>query len=269
MVVISKYVRVMRTSLTDLRAYWGDFIGFLAWGPMNFILLVIIWSIVYSSNPQATESFNYSLKEILSYSLIVTFIGEALLLYKIAWGIQDDNLDGTMTIYLCRPVDYLSFRFAQILSRSLLSAASLLPVILIIIATLALPITFDPLIFGAFLLSIGIGYILSFLCFAMVGASTFYIRQIWPIRAAFLAIMQILGGELLPVDLLPSAYQPIVKILPFYLISYIPAQWVLGRLTIEEFVISLFQGFFWILVLLLLTKLVWSRALRKFESAGG
>jgi ABC-2 type transport system permease protein len=269
MVVINKYIRVMRTSFTDIRAYWGDFIGFLVWGPMNFVLLVIIWSVVYSSNPQATDTFDYSLKEILGYSLVVTFIGEALLLYKVAWGIQDDNLNGTMTIYLCRPVDYLSFRFAQILSRSILSAGILFPVILILIAVMELPISLDPMILGGFLLSIGIGYVLSFLCFAIVGSSTFYIRHIWPIRAAFMAIMQILGGELLPIDLLPSVYQPFVKMLPFYLISFIPAQWVLGRLSIEEFLISMIQGIFWILVLLLITKFVWSRALSKFESAGG
>ncbi|MFW9778106.1 MAG: ABC transporter permease [Candidatus Heimdallarchaeota archaeon] len=269
MAIMNKYIRVMRTSFTDLSAYWGDFIGFLAWGPMSFVLLVIIWSIVYSSNPQAPDTFNYSINEILGYSLIVTFIGEALLLYKVAWGIQDDNLDGTMTIYLCRPVNYLSFRFAQILSRSLLSTAILLPVVLLLISVMELPIILDPLILVGFLISIGIGYILSFLCFALVGTSTFYIRQIWPIRAAFIAIMQILGGELLPVDLLPSVYQSFVRMLPFYLISFMPAQWVLGRITIEEFVISLIQGVFWILILVLVTKIVWSHALKKFESAGG
>jgi ABC-2 type transport system permease protein len=258
----------MRTTFVDIRAYKGEFIGVLIWTPVHFILLFFIWTIIYQ-NPQAENDFNYSLSSILGYTLISTLIAESLFLYRIAWRIQNDNLNGTLTIYLCRPIDYLAFSFAETIPFSLISFSLSLPVVILLISVIQIPIKLSGFVIFGFVICLVISYLLSFFCFILVGISTFYIRYIWPIRALFLAIMQVIGGELIPVDMLPPVLQHIAYILPFHLINFVPAQWILGRLSLSEFLFSTVYGIFWIIILGFLTKYFWNRAIDKFESAGG
>ncbi|MFX0123155.1 MAG: ABC transporter permease [Candidatus Hodarchaeota archaeon] len=268
MLHFKKYSGIMRTTFVDIRAYKGEFIGVLIWTPVHFILLFFIWTIIYQ-NPQAEADFDYSLSAILGYALISTLISESLFLYRIAWRMQNDNLNGTLTIYLCRPVDYLAFSLAETIPFSLISFSLSLPVVIVLIDVMKVPIELNGFILFGFVLCLIISYILSFFCFILVGISTFYIRYIWPIRALFLAVMQVIGGELIPVDMLPSAARDIAYLLPFHLINFIPAQWILGRITLSELIFAILYGIFWIILLGLLTKYLWNRAIGKFESAGG
>ena len=258
----------MRTTFVDMKAYKGEFIGVLIWTPVHFILLFFIWTIIYQ-NPQAETNFDYSLSTILGYALISTLISESLFLYRIAWRLQNDNLNGTLTIYLCRPVDYLAFSLAETIPFSLISFGLSLPVVVLLISVMRVPIEFNGFILLGFVICLVISYLLSYFCFILVGISTFYIRYIWPTRALFLAIMQVIGGELIPVDILPPVVQDVAYLLPFYLINFVPAQWLLGRLSLSEFLFSIIYGIFWVIILGLLTKYCWIRAVNKFESAGG
>ncbi|MFX1506217.1 MAG: ABC transporter permease [Promethearchaeota archaeon] len=263
-----KYSGIMRTTFVDIKAYKGEFIGVLIWTPVHFILLYFIWTIIYQ-NPQAETDFDYSLSAILGYALISTLIAESLFLYRIAWRLQNDNLNGTLTIYLCRPIDYLAFSLAETIPFSLISFSLSLPVVVLLIIVMRVPIELNGFILLGFAICLLISYLLSYFCFILVGISTFYIRYIWPIRALFLAIMQIIGGELIPVDMLPPIVQYIAYILPFHLINFMPVQWVLGRLSFSEFLFSTAYGIFWLIILGLITKYFWNRAINKFESAGG
>ena len=258
----------MRTSLIDMTAYIGEFFGLITWTPLHFIILFFIWTIIYQS-PQSEVNFGYGLSEILGYSLIITLIAEVLVLYRVAWRIESDNLNGTLTIYLCRPVDYLAFTFVETIPISLISFVLSLPVVIFLIELMSLPIQLDFLTLFGFVLSLIISYILNFLCFVLVGMSTFYIRNIWAVRVSYMTIMQIIGGELLPVDLLPPIVNEIAHFLPFHLISFIPAQWILGRINPQELIFSIFQGILWIIILILITKYLWNKSIKKFEAAGG
>ncbi|MFX0015465.1 MAG: ABC-2 family transporter protein [Promethearchaeota archaeon] len=258
----------MRTTFVDIKAYMGEFIGVLIWTPVHFLLLFFIWTILYQ-NPQAESNFGYSLSAILGYSLISTLISEALFLYRVAWRLQNDNLNGTLTIYLCRPIDYLAFTLAETIPFSLISFGLSLPAVILLIEVMKVPIELNWIILIGFIFSLIVSYILSFFCFILVGMSTFYIRYIWPIRALFLAVMQVFGGELLPIDILPPVVRDIAFILPFHLMNFTPSQLLLGRLTLLELLVSIIYGILWIGILGLLTRVLWNRSIIKFESAGG
>ncbi|MFX1284953.1 MAG: ABC transporter permease [Promethearchaeota archaeon] len=265
---LRKYTGIIRTTFVDMKAYMGEFIGVLIWTPVHFILLFFIWTIIYQ-NPLAESEFGYSLSAILGYALFSTLISESLFLYRVAWRLQNDNLNGTLTIYLCRPIDYLAFSLAETIPFSLISFSLSLPVVILLINVMQIPIKLNAFILFGFMICLVISYILSYFCFILVGLTTFYIRYIWPTRALFLAIMQVVGGELIPVDILPPVIREVAYILPFYLINYIPSAWILGRITPNELFLAIVYGIFWIGVFGLLSKLFWTRAITKFESVGG
>ena len=95
------------------------------------------------------------------------------------------------------------------------------------------------------------------------------LRLLAELATIIIAIMQILGGELIPIDVLPPLIETITKFLPFYYINFTPTQWILGRMSLEDFIISLGMGLLWVLIILIVVRYLWNRALRDFEAAGG
>ncbi|MHA1213729.1 MAG: ABC-2 family transporter protein [Candidatus Hodarchaeales archaeon] len=263
-----KYVRVMKATFVDMTAYLGEFLGSIIWTSVHFFLLFFIWTILYQ-NPQAELEFGYSLNAILGYFLIATLISESLAIYKVAWKLQYDNLNGNLTQYLARPINYLAFTLAEAIPYSLASFLVSLPAVITLFYVFQVPIELNFYIIIGFILSLTVSYLISYFCFLLVGMTTFYTKYIWPTRAIFMAIMQVLGGELLPVDLLPPLIRELNFLFPFYLINFIPAQWVLGRISLLELLSSLILGCFWIIILALITKFAWNRSIAHFESVGG
>ena len=73
-----------------------------------------------------------------------------------------------------------------------------------------------------------------------------------------------------PLDLLPEWAYAIARCLPFYYQMYFPAAIFTGRLTDPTLI---FQGYgiqvAWVIALLLVNQVLWSRGLRRHTAVGG
>lgn len=259
----------MVTSFKDLKAYSGEFIALITWTPMHFIILFFIWTIIYSSNTNVSENFGYTLNSILAYSLIITLISEGIASYKISWALESDNLNGTLTNYLCRPVDYMTFKFFEMMPAVFIRTILALPVVLFIAWIMNLPIILSFSNIVGFIILIIIGYLINYILNFLIGMSTFKIRYIWPFRSLYISITQIIGGDLIPIDILPKFIQEIALILPFKYISFEPAQLLLGRSDWNRLIENVIFGSIWIIVLLVFVRYLWHREVRNFEGVGG
>ena len=85
-----------------------------------------------------------------------------------------------------------------------------------------------------------------------------------------MAIESVLGGQMFPLDLLPSWAYSIAKFLPFYYQMYFPGAIFTGRLKEPSAVL---QGIgiqiFWVIALLGIAHLLWVRGLRRHTAVGG
>jgi ABC-2 type transport system permease protein len=84
-----------------------------------------------------------------------------------------------------------------------------------------------------------------------------------------LAIETILGGQMFPLDLLPDWIFRISQWLPYYYQMYFPTAIFTGRLDQSEALSGLAIQAFWVVALLGLAQLLWTRGLRRHTAVGG
>ena len=104
-------------------------------------------------------------------------------------------------------------------------------------------------------------------CFGLL---SFWFLEIQGFVILSMALETLLGGQMFPLDLLPEWAYAIARCLPFYYQMYFPAAIFTGRLTDPTLI---FQGYgiqaAWVIALLLVNQLLWSRGLRRHTAVGG
>jgi ABC-2 type transport system permease protein len=119
-----------------------------------------------------------------------------------------------------------------------------------------------------FALSVPFAFLLDFLLFFLIGLCAFWLEDTSGLVLIVSRITMILGGMLIPLELFPDAFQPVLRVLPFSSIVYGPA-----RMFVHpdlEFLLNLIlrQGVS-IVILAILVALVYRLALRQINANGG
>jgi ABC-2 type transport system permease protein len=104
-------------------------------------------------------------------------------------------------------------------------------------------------------------------CFGML---TFWFLEIQGFVILSMAVETVLGGQMFPLDLLPTWAYTLAKFLPFYYQMYFPAAIFTGRMTDPH---EILQGFAiqgcWVIILLAINHGLWVRGLRRHTAVGG
>ena len=82
-------------------------------------------------------------------------------------------------------------------------------------------------------------------------------------------LVQLLSGELIPLNLFPESSQWIWKSTPFYLYVFGPTQYALGHWSHAEFVYGLMTAMAWMIGMAVLIRLSWGWGIRRYLSLGG
>ncbi|PIR98902.1 hypothetical protein COT87_02425 [Candidatus Collierbacteria bacterium CG10_big_fil_rev_8_21_14_0_10_44_9] len=102
---------------------------------------------------------------------------------------------------------------------------------------------------------------------AIIGILAFWMTEIWPIVEMNDMLLNLLGGMLAPITLLPMIVQTISLYLPFRYIFFEPVAIALGKQPYPLEVVAK-QGIF-IVLLYVIYKLIWRAGLHKYEGIGG
>jgi ABC-2 type transport system permease protein len=104
-------------------------------------------------------------------------------------------------------------------------------------------------------------------CFGLL---TFWFLEIQSFIILSLAIETLLAGMVFPLDLLGPRLFEISRYLPYYYQMYFPASIITGRANDETVILqNLGIQAFWVIALLALAQLLWTRGLRRHTAVGG
>ncbi len=235
----------------------------------HLIVVFILWSAAYAGSPiiggfNFAQTFTYFVALLIAQFMIGAFNED--------YQISEEIRGGLINQFLLKPVNYYLYRFTIFLSARFVSGLlALLPVVL------ALPLLADklnlppfgwnyavavPALFMSALIQFTIAY-----CFGLL---TFWFLEIQSFIILSLAVETILGGTFFPLDLFPKWLYDISVWLPYYYQMYFPAALLTGRITDPAFALrGLGIQFFWVLALLAIAHLLWSRGLRRHTAVGG
>lgn len=254
----------LRNGFRDATAYQIEFL-FEILGSA-FVPAAIQWVLWYAlfKIGGATEIAGMSYLDMVHYTLV------SLLFTQIRGGDLDFELaemirSGGLSNYLLRPVSVVEFVYIR----------GLAPKILIGIVALALGmgltlwLGMSPMrLLGSMLLAL-IGNLIHYQIGSALAATAFAWEESYSLLMVKNMIVNLLSGELIPLNLFPENIQWMWKSLPFYLYVYGPTQYTLGRWSDAEFFRQVGIGMLWVLGGWVVVRLTWGLGIRRYQSLGG
>jgi len=217
-----KYAAIARINVQNSLAYVWDALG----GGIFTILIIFIfaqlWHATFKAQGEAVIG-GLTLNQTLWYFVWA----ELVQLSKIAVAntIEQEVKDGSLAYTLGRPYNYLLYHFFAGLGGVFTRMLFVLGFGSVVALIEGGPLhTFRPETLPAVLLITALAFVLDYCMMAGIGLLAFFFEDTSAFRLIYQKINFVLGGLLLPLDVLPGGVQTVARILPFNLILYAPAR---------------------------------------------
>lgn len=263
---MKSYLAVLRGSFLAGLAYRSGFIFAIV---NNFVYMGIayyLWRSIYQGRDTLKGmTFNQTF-------LYITVASTLIVLLKTwsDWEISSRILDGSIIMLLVKPINFQYFMLSQSLGFALMNLISItVPAILFLV--FVFKVTFD---FGIGLLFFPIALVFSFLLNTtidyMVGLTSFYTESLWGISATKDIIITFLSGSLIPLQFFPEAMQKVLKLLPFQAMYHLPLMMLTEpNQPVENYFSMLGVQVVWLVVIFVLARLFYQRAIKVLRVSGG
>jgi len=231
-----------------------------------FVPAAIHWVLWYAlfKVGGATEIAGMSYQDMVHYTLV------SLLFTQVRGGDHDFELQemirsGQLSNYLLRPVGVVEFVYIRGVAPRLFIAGFCLVMGMI----LGMMIGLSPVrMVGAMLLAL-IGNIIHYQIGAVLATTAFLWEEAYSMLMVKNMIVNLLSGELIPLNLFPESMQWIWKSTPFYLYVFGPTQYALGHWSDAEYFRQLGIAGLWMFGAWAMIRLSWGLGMKRYLSLGG
>lgn len=250
-------------SLRNSSEFRTDFVTSIAHHLVYQTIFIVFWQSVIAHTSGRIGDWTFPDLAILSaFSLVATgvmqwFVGLLQLPAKV--------IRGDIDKYLCRPVSPVFALVAEDVNvlASVYQLSSALTILVTVCVYFAVPVSVGAAAAGVALLLLGCGVVL--LVQTCVGLLSFWCGDVSRINAILMLSREF---ERYPLDLFPAGIRFLfVGIVPIGLISTYPVLAILGRT--ESILPYLGTAVGLLAVWAVLFRMMWRRALRRYESSGG
>lgn len=267
--LFAKYRHVFNVGLQNNLVYRWNFGMRAAFSILHLIFVFILWRAAYQGH---TEIGGFSLAQTLTYFVTLLVLQYFIGAFSEDYEISEEIRSGLINQFLTKPINYFAYRFTIFLGARLVSGLlALVPMLL------AWPMIGEYLTYPAdeswrFFLGVPaviMSALIQFTIAYIFGLLTFWFLEIQSFVILSMAVESLLGGQIFPLDLLPTIVFRISQFMPYYYQMYFPAAIFTGRLDYDSAVMGLGVQAFWVVALLLVAQLLWQRGLRQHTAVGG
>jgi ABC-2 type transport system permease protein len=268
-VSIAKYLSVFNIGLQNTFVYrWNYFLRAL-FGLIPLAGTVFLWRAVFKEKGGGLHGYDYG--SMVYYYLLVLLVSNLVTPTEDEWQIAADIREGQINSFLTKPLSYLGYRFSIFLSGRLVYTAVTLPPIALIFLYfhnyIVLPHS-AATYFYAFVSTLMAAFMQFFITYSLA-MMAFWILEISTIVFIVYSFEYFLGGQMFPIDIMPTGVQEVMKWLPFYYELFCPVAIFLERLQGA----AMFQGLAiqagWLLLTWTAAHLMWRRGLGHYQAVGG
>lgn len=261
LIYISRIIRISLLSHLALRSSY--FMGLLR--EIIFLYLSIqLFKSFYLSSPNSME---IPLSETITY-LVISKVAQFFNMTTME-RIQSRILNGEIATDLLRPIHFDFFMLIQEFGswiQRIITITTPLIIIAIIFVRLTPP-NIANLFF--FIISVLLSFIIMFFANYIVSLAAFWIPYLWSLNNVSATLFILLSGAMIPLWFYPDQIREVLEWLPFSLAVYTPIKIYLGHVSTEQVIIIYMQQLGWIFCLWIISRIVWSRAVKKITIYGG
>src|SRR5262249_11404555 len=149
----------------------------------------------------------------------------------LAGGIAREIREGTLKRYLIQPMDMIGYLLVyRVAHKVIYIIMSFLPYAGLFFVCRGYFDRFpDGLTLAAFAISLVLSFLVGFFFEASVGMVGFWFLEVTSLLYIVMTLNFFISGHMLPLDLLPSPWKDLLKLLPFQYMAYFPAAVFLGK----------------------------------------
>ena len=265
---MTKYAQSFLVGLQSNLVYrWNFGVRIIFWS-FHLIVVYILWGAAFSGNPSIG---GFTFVQTLTYFVVIFVLQFFIGAFNEDYQISEDIRNGLINQFLLKPINYFAYRLSVFAAARVVSGAFGLLALLVALpffrSYLELPheawryVLAVPAMALTAIIQFSIAYFFGLLAFWFLEIQGFVIMS--------MAIENLLGGEIFPLDLIPHTAFNIVRFLPFFYQAYFPAAIITGRQGYDFAVQGLAIQAFWAFALVCLAEFVWRRGLRHHTAAGG
>lgn len=263
---MKSYLTIIKGSFLVGLAYRSGFIFTILNNLAYMGIAYFLWQSIYQGREILKGlTFNQTF-------LYITVASSLIVLLKnwADWEISYQITEGSIIMSLIKPIKFQWLIMSQSAGFSLVNLVSIsIPSILFLIFVFRIPINIG-VGFLFFPLAIVFSFLLNNTFDYIIGLTSFYTESIWGISSTKEIIITFLSGSLIPLQFFPETLQTILKFLPFQAMYYLPLMMLIEPdQQISTYLAMLGIQIFWVLVIFLVARLFYKRAIKVLRVSGG
>jgi ABC-2 type transport system permease protein len=227
-------------------------------------LMRSVWTALYAQN---FAPMNLPLHSMITYatvallmSLILEVDGTRLIREKLR--------EGTIATDLMKPISVPLYFFSDGFGQTMLHAILVIPSVLFALLLVRIDVPSAP-VFGMFLLTFALGYLVNFFLNFVMNAVAFWTLETFAIQLIVRWVSDLLSGQLIPLTFFPGILGRIVFALPFAAIYSTPLLIYVGVIPPSEYARYVLIQVLWLGLFSVLSWAIWQAASRRVVIQGG
>lgn len=230
------------------------------------VIYLTVWRTVAASQGGAVGS--YTVEDLTAYYVVwslVRVMNLALTPYAWEWRIREGRLNEMLT----RPVHPFHRDFAFFAGQKLTWIAFWTPFAVLLWFTFRPQLALTPVRVLAFAVAIWAAFAIRHMFLFLLGAVNFWTTRTSALFELMVALEVVLGGRLVPLDLMPDWVERLSGWLHFKWAFQYPIETLIGKLDDRAVLAGLGMQALWIAIFAVAIRLVWGRAIRRYTAVGG
>lgn len=263
---MGKYSEVSRVYMKTQLAWRADVIFNMIFTVTRILFAYLLWGIIFQENDMIGQ---FTFHGMLSYYIVSSFLSQLEMSQGVSDEIHQRIRNGTFSKYMVMPIGiekyFLAMEFGVVSFYFLFDLAA--AVIWVFLFRIQFTFTADVKIIlcAAVIIVAGMFFMVQFNYF--LGLLTLKYQGIGTFLMIKNNLMSLVTGSIVPLALFPEAVVNVMKILPFYYVTYLPAMLLTG-LCREEALRGVLVIFGWCVLMQFLISRMWKKYIRKYDGVG-
>ncbi|MBI5497855.1 MAG: ABC-2 family transporter protein [Deltaproteobacteria bacterium] len=257
------YPTLLRVGIADMIAYRTEFLIWALTTNMPLVMLAV-WNAAVDDGPVG----RFGRPQFIAYYLI-TMIVRLLVSNWVVWEITMSIRHGTLATRLMRPLHPLWAWSAEQLAAVPMRLVLVAPVVVALVHAAGSELTRDPALLAIFALSLVGAWLVQFFLMVALGLASFWIESSFGLFEVWMGVNAVLGGYLVPLELLPEWLRSSTGWLPFRFLLSFPVETAMGLHPVDVALGDLGIQWAYVAVSAAATLALWRAGLRRFAAFGG
>ena len=229
------------------------------------IVSLSVWSTVAETNGGTIDGFTRG--EFAAYFITIMVVNQLTYTW-IMWEYDYLIRQGTLSPRLLRPYHPIHQDIAENIAYKLLTSFVMVPITILLILGFRPEFSITGRQLLLFIPALMMGYLIQFLSGWTVAIIAFWTNRVSAVNRIYFFGKLFLAGQIAPLALLPPSLETAATFSPYRWMIAFPSELLLGWESGAMVWQGLLAQFFWVVVLVFVSQIVWRAGIKKYSAVG-